>query len=48
MNEIKEHSNEEIKGTIVHNNILVVFKKYYLNSFLIILSEKQILQSDST
>ena len=30
--EIKDHSNEEIKGTIVNNNIWVALKKYYLNS----------------
>jgi len=26
MNEIKDHSNEEIKGTIVNNNISVALK----------------------
>jgi len=32
MNEIKDHSNEEIKGTIVNNNIWVALKKHYLSS----------------
>ena len=32
MNETKDHSNEEIKGTIVNNNILVAFKMYDLIS----------------
>jgi hypothetical protein len=32
MNEIKDLSNEEIKGTIINNNIWVALKKYYLNS----------------